>query len=209
MLAASKKDLTLIVNVNQQQLDLVKSFDFNVEPATEWLEQRDKELERIAQRNSTVLNSEANNAGIPGYECYATVEETFEAAKSLVSQNAELAEWVDIGDSWQKRNGDAGYDLWVLKLTNKSIQGEKPVLFIHSAIHAREYTTAALTLDFARDILAQYDTNADAKWILDYHEIHILLQNNPDGRKIAETGILWRKNKQYIVLPRRECGLSI
>jgi hypothetical protein len=31
-------------------------------------------------------------------------------------------------------------------------------------------------------------------WILDYHEIHLLLFANPDGRKRAETGLSWRKN---------------
>lgn len=35
---------------------------------------------------------------------------------------------------------------------------------------------------------------ADATWILDHHEVHLLLQANPDGRKKAETGLSWRKN---------------
>ena len=32
-------------------------------------------------------------------------------------------------------------------------------------------------------------------WLLDYNEIHILPQANPDGRKIAEEGFFWRKNR--------------
>jgi hypothetical protein len=31
-------------------------------------------------------------------------------------------------------------------------------------------------------------------WLLDHHEVHLMLQSNPDGRKQAETGLLWRKN---------------
>ncbi|MEM7584534.1 MAG: M14 family zinc carboxypeptidase, partial [Acidobacteriota bacterium] len=31
-------------------------------------------------------------------------------------------------------------------------------------------------------------------WLLDHHEVHLMLQANPDGRKQAETGLLWRKN---------------
>ncbi|MGC9358680.1 MAG: M14 family zinc carboxypeptidase, partial [Anaerolineae bacterium] len=39
-----------------------------------------------------------------------------------------------------------------------------------------------------------YDVDPDITWLLDYHEIHLLLQANPDGRKQAEDGYSWRKN---------------
>jgi carboxypeptidase T len=87
-----------------------------------------------------------------------------------------------------------GYDIKVLKLTNSAITGSKPKLFVNSAIHAREYTTAALNLEFARWLVNGYGVNADATWILDHHEVHLMLQTNPDGRKKAETGLSWRKN---------------
>ncbi|KXJ04327.1 Carboxypeptidase A5, partial [Exaiptasia diaphana] len=34
----------------------------------------------------------------------------------------------------------------------------------------------------------------EATWLLDHREIHIVAQQNPDGRKQAETGLSWRKN---------------
>ena len=49
-------------------------------------------------------------------------------------------------------------------------------------------------LAFARQLLSGYGKDADATWILDHHEVHLLLQTNPDGRKKAETGLSWRKN---------------
>jgi hypothetical protein len=82
----------------------------------------------------------------------------------------------------------------VLKLTNSAIPGPKPIIFITSAIHAREYTTAELTTRLAEFLVTNYGTDPDATWILDYHEVHFMLQTNPDGRKQAEAGILWRKN---------------
>ncbi len=134
--------------------------------------------------------------GIPGYSCYRTVEETFAAAESLVATNPTLAEWVDIGDSWEKiePGGLPGYDLMVLKLTNSAISGEKPKLFIMTAIHAREYATAELATRFAEYLVGNYNKDPDITWILDDAEIHLLLQSNPDGRKMAETGLYWRKN---------------
>jgi hypothetical protein len=132
---------------------------------------------------------------IPGYSCYRTVEETFAAAAALAANYPTLAEWIDIGNSWEKSVGQPdGYDMMVLKLTNSQIAGPKPKLFIIAAIHAREYTTAETATRFAEYLLANYDTNPDVTWMLDYHEIHILLQTNPDGRKEAEAGLSWRKN---------------
>lgn len=62
------------------------------------------------------------------------------------------------------------------------------------AIHAREYATAELVTRLAEYLVDNYGTDPDATWMLDHHEVHIMLQTNPDGRKKAETGLSWRKN---------------
>jgi hypothetical protein len=49
-------------------------------------------------------------------------------------------------------------------MTNSQTSGDKPVLFIHSAMHAREYATAELTLRFAQYLLNNYGTNADVSY---------------------------------------------
>ena len=132
---------------------------------------------------------------IPGYSCYRTVEETFAAAAGLAATYPTLAQWIDIGNSWEKSVGQPdGYDLMVLKLTNSQITEAKPKIFIIAGIHAREYTTSETATRFAEYLLGNYSTNADVTWMLDYHEIHILFYTNPDGRKEAETGLSWRKN---------------
>ncbi|MEZ4767583.1 MAG: M14 family zinc carboxypeptidase [Caldilineales bacterium] len=135
-------------------------------------------------------------AGIPGYPCYRTVEETFQTAQDLVANHPTLASWNDVGDSWEKATpgGLPGYDMNVLVLTNSAIPGPKPKLFITASIHAREYTPAELVTRFAEYLVNNYGVDPDATWILDHHEIHLMLQANPDGRKQAETGISWRKN---------------
>ena len=147
-----------------------------------------------AELNQPRLSLPDQGGGIPGYPCYRTVEETFTAAQAIATQHPTLATWTDIGDSWEKANGLGGYDIMVLRLTNSAISSPKPKLFIMSAIHAREYTTAELNTRFAEYLINNYGSDADATWLLDYNEIHLLLQSNPDGRKQAETGLLWRKN---------------
>jgi len=135
-------------------------------------------------------------SGIPGYPCYRTVEETFAAAQNIATTHPTLAHWIDVGDSWAKvaSGGLAGYDMLVLKLTNQNRPGPKPKLFVMSSMHAREYTPAELNLRYAEYLINNYGVDPDVTWLLDYNEIHLLLQANPDGRKHAEAGAWWRKN---------------
>jgi carboxypeptidase T len=192
----------LVLELNPSEMDQLRQFGFKLKPATAFMLQRRKFLDAMQaqasatplQRTTSALAAAAVPATIPGYSCYETVEETFSQAQAFATSKPNLATWIDIGNSWEKATGLGGYDINVLKLTNSAVAGPKPILLVNSAIHAREYTTAALNLEFARWLVNGYGVNADATWILDHHEIHLLLQTNPDGRKKAEAGLSWRKN---------------
>ncbi len=133
--------------------------------------------------------------GIPGFPCYRTVEETYATAEAIVAAHPDLATWTDVGDSWEKtQDPESGWDILVLKLTQSVVPGPKPVFFANFALHAREYTTAELGTRFAEFLVDNYGVDADVTWLLDHHEVHLMLQANPDGRKQAETGLSWRKN---------------
>lgn len=140
------------------------------------------------------VSSSVSPSRIENFACYRTVEETYATATHLVETYPNLVSWINVGDSWEKSNGQGGYALKVLKITNHAIHTQKPALFITSSIHAREYTPAELATRFAEYLLGQYGSNADITWMLDYHEIHLMLIANPDGRKHAELGKFWRKN---------------
>ena len=136
---------------------------------------------------------------IPNFPTYRTVEATFEDLSALAVENPGLTSWVDIGDSYDKATpgGPEGYDIYALRLTNEATDREgydKPVLYMQGSIHAREYATAELVSRFAEDLVAGYGTRAEATWLLDNTEIHVVPILNPDGRKFAEAGYLWRKN---------------
>jgi carboxypeptidase T len=148
-------------------------------------------LDQYFQPRAALLDQ---TSAIPSYPCYRTVEETFATAQSIVDTYPTLANWSDQGDSWEKTDGQGGYDMMVLMLTNSAVPGAKPKLFATSALHAREYATAELMTRFAEYLVNNYGTDADATWLIDHHEIHLMLQTNPDGRKQAETGLSWRKN---------------
>jgi hypothetical protein len=213
----------MIFELTPQEMAQLRQFGFKFKPAKEFKEFRKKFLTDVQTemiRRQQAAPVETNTLGtttskmtaptattavtaaaavavpatIPGFSCYETVEETYLQAQAFATNKPNLATWIDVGDSWEKTAGIGGFDIKVLKLTNSAIPGDKPKLFVNSAIHAREYTTAPMNLEFARWLVNGYGVNADATWILDHHEVHLMLQTNPDGRKYAEAGLSWRKN---------------
>ena len=134
--------------------------------------------------------------GIPQFPCYRGVEETFAVLQNLTAAYPTLTDLVDIGDSWDKitSGGPAGFNLKLLRITNKNIPGPKPVFFLMAAIHGRELTTSETALRLAETLLQQYGVDPEITLLLDYQEIQVLPLMNPDGRKWAEQGYWWRKN---------------
>lgn len=193
--SVNRKEKYFVVGVdNIQQYQMLLSHGFDVE-INKKETQSSKIIENTIQQNQ--LDKSLLGSGIPGFSCYRTVEETFATMDSLAANNPTLATIIDVGDTWVKEdsNGNAGYDMRVLKITNSAIAGAKPVLFAMSSIHARELTPAELNTRFAEHLLNNYGTDADVTWLVDHREIHLLLQGNPDGRKIAEAGGDKRKNE--------------
>lgn len=148
---------------------------------------------------------------IPGFSSYRTVEKTYADLEKLASLNGNIATWKSIGSSYDKQfstEGRPGYDIYSLELTNKQITGDKPTLYVQASAHAREYTTAELATRFGEYLVNNYGKNPDVTWLLDYSKIAIVPIVNPDGRKIAEEGVLWRKNTRP-VLPEDSLGVRV
>ena len=198
LLESDPKGGFLIMQLEEREMRQLQRFGFRFERATEFIERRNRALTMFQIERTRRAAGQAEPLSIPGYACYETVEETFAAGDALIAAQPQLASWVTAGSSWLKTQGQGGYDIKVLKLTNSAVAapaGEsKPKLFLNSAIHAREYTTAPLVLEFAKWLVNGYGVNADATWIVDHHEVHLMFHTNPDGRKRAETGLSWRKN---------------
>ena len=157
----------------------------------------DQELTNLIDQQRQLLPGQSS--GIPGFPCYRTVEETYIDLANLAAAHPELASWIDIGDSWEKSTFGAGngYDIHTLVLSNSNVPGPKPRFYLMAAIHAREYATAEMAARFAEYLVRNYDKDADITWLLDYFEVHITPITNPDGRRIAEQGVYWRKNTNH------------
>jgi hypothetical protein len=122
--------------------------------------------------------------------------------QNIANNYPAISELIDIGDSWDKvtDGGPVGYDIYALRLTNENfgIIDNKPTFFLMAEIHAREYVTAETAMRFAEHLVTYYGSDPDITWLLDYFRVYIVTMANPDGRKYAELGILWRKNTDNI-----------
>ena len=65
---------------------------------------------------------------------------------------------------------------------------------MEAGIHSREYSTNEVLTRFAEQLVANYGIDPDTTWLLDYFQLDLNPVVNPDGRKFAEQGYLWRKN---------------
>ncbi|MDZ7901674.1 MAG: M14 family zinc carboxypeptidase [Rheinheimera sp.] len=191
LLAGDWKSGQLILQLDETEQKKLLPFATSMAPATEWQQQQ---LQAWQQQQAAQHSLDVTAQGIPGYSCYETVEETFAAAQQLVTTYPQYATFQSIGSAWAKSKGRDGFDVFVLKITKNNGKTDKPKLLINSAIHAREYTTAATALQFARELLNSTGKDADVDWMLEQNEVHLVLHTNPEGRKIAETGVSWRKN---------------
>ncbi len=217
LLEIDYQQLYAIADLSLKDKNKLNSLNISFKHAVDWTNKFSDFQEKIRKetrdRESALKHhdnlSKQAFVGISGFPCYATVEETLQQGLDLSNSYPTLSEWIDIGDSWKKENSQSGYDLMVLKITNQTITEDKPKLFIHSSMHAREYAPAALSLEFAHRLLEDYSSNADTRWIVDYHEVHILFHMNPDGRKIAETAVLQRKNTNDNHCPTGTIGVDL
>ncbi|MGA7732446.1 MAG: M14 family zinc carboxypeptidase [Chloroflexia bacterium] len=132
----------------------------------------------------------------PFYGGYRTMEEIEAFLDQHVATNPTLAEKIDIGDSWCKThlgqctqpNTWNGFDLWVLRITNRDIPGPKPIFWFDAGIHPLEIATPELATRFISWLLDGYNTNPDARWLVDHHEVWVLPVLNPDGHHMVESG---------------------
>lgn len=130
------------------------------------------------------------------FDGYKTVEEVYAYLDAKVAANPTRARKVDLGDSWCKRRPGActqpapssGYDLFALQITNQAIPGPKPAFWFDAGIHSREIATPEVALRFIDWLLDNYATNADAHWLVDWHDLWVMPVLNPDGHHIVAAG---------------------
>ncbi len=148
-------------------------------------------LEADGYRVWTDQSLSAHPDAIPGYPCYRTIDELYAQIEAWESQYPHIARLTTIGYSHE------GRPLKMMRLTRRSKGGEKPVFFLMANIHGRELITNEVVMVYVQYLLENYGSDPDVTWLLDAHDIYVLVSANPDGHVKNEPGepwAWWRKN---------------
>lgn len=154
--------------------------------------------------------SSANEYSFPDpYNCYRPYDSITSRMAELTTLYPELARLKLIGQSVE------GNPIQVLQLGRDVETNTKPRLVLVSGLQANALAPVELNLLFAETLLNAYGEDANASWLLDQTEIHLILVANPDGRLIAERQALqgvvptWTKNRRPDECPNDNGGVAL
>lgn len=168
---------------------------------------RDKTLRTTTRGKRSVLADENE----PSFELFWTFEEMEAYSIRLAQQYPNLVKRDVIGKSIE------GRDIFGLRVSSGSVFGRKPIIFIDSGVHAREWAGHHATLY----LLNQLVTNSSVtNELVDKVDWVIVPNVNPDGKKnrllskefnfitfffnfigyvyTFTDDRLWRKNRRYV-----------
>jgi carboxypeptidase T len=185
----------LVLELEPADIATLQRFGFRVEAAPDMVERRNRFLDAFDAVKAGSVGAQA----IPGFPCYETVEESFAAGPGAGGGPSRSSPAGSMPATPGRRPAAAAATTSACSSSATPRWRRRPGRASPSssstaAIHAREYATAPLVLEFARQLVNGHGVDADATWVLDHHELHLMLHTNPDGRKRAETGLSWRKN---------------
>jgi len=148
---------------------------------------------------------------IPGFACYRTVTQTHADLEALAVQHPDRARWVEVGATWQLGNGSApGDTIQALVIENPDSPHSRAPLVVMAAQHARELATAEIATRFAELLVENPADDPDIEWLLDHRQVHVIAQQNPDGRRQVEAGEgFWRKNHNETACPSTNPGIDL
>lgn len=131
------------------------------------------------------LNSDYET--MPYRPCYRTVQGTYDTMDDIVSTYPDLAKMETIGSSY------LGEPIRMLKLTGpQSVQSpvaDREPLVMTSGLHAREYAPVEIATRLVEHLTSQYGVDADVTAMLDHTVLYVVLQSNPDSRKVVDKNL--------------------
>ncbi len=95
-----------------------------------------------------------------------------------------------------------GRDIWMVKISdNVNVDENEPEVLYDAVHHAREMLSVETMLLFMDELLTNYATDPEARFIVDNRELFFVPVVNPDGHEYNRTtnpggGGMWRKNRR-------------
>lgn len=149
------------------------------------------EAARRAEMTADELPKDVIGRGAPSY--FRTYDQLKSAMFDLQAKYPDLVQVKDIGDSWEKTQGQADHDILALVLRGKNGPAERPTTMHVGGIHAREIANPELLMTFATQLLEGYGRDAESTMLLDQRETVLVPMLNPDGHAVVEKGFAGEK----------------
>jgi hypothetical protein len=168
------------------------------------------QVDRAATAEATTAQVARSPARLSSFlDGYHTLDELYDDMAALTAVHPRLTELVDYGKSYCLNRGGCvtlggqespGSPLRAVRVTNEAVvgsstvigstvvRGDKPILFVMAATHAREITTPEIAMRLLEALLDGYGVDPDVTWLVDWHEVWIVPAANPDGRWLVELG---------------------
>lgn len=120
------------------------------------------------------------------YDCFLSLEGVHNSMFNITEEYPHLAKVFKIGVSHMRsKNPSKGYDINALQVTNYNSTKDKSPLFIICNLQPSELSPPSACSQFAHDLVKSYGKDGES-WILDYTDIYLIFQGNPDGRSKQE-----------------------
>lgn len=129
-----------------------------------------------------------------GYRTYAQVRQQLH---EWAAKYPQLVQLEDGGDTWEKTQGKADHDIWVVTLTNRQNRSPKPVTMFTGGIHARELAPVELLMRLMDVLTREYGKDQRITQLLNTHEVVIAPMVNVDGRVQVEKGNSWQRKNTH------------
>lgn len=203
-------------HANGSQIRRLKAAGYGVEQledATQGGKARQKELWEVMRK--TTLSAEDLAMGrLPHYLNVADVERALAVAAS--PPNDTFVKLIKLPNkTWENRECSA-------VRVGKGIGGNRPGIYFLGGVHAREWGSPDILVNFLVQLISAYRNNtgitignntftaAQIKTLVDNKDIYIFPQANPDGRHYSMTkDAMWRKNRRPAP-PKSKCmGVDI
>lgn len=148
-------------------------------------------LSRETKRNEEIIKrSQVNGRSSTKFDHFFRFTEITDFLKGYASEHPNLMTVESAGKSYQ------GRDLWLVKISNTGFDGSKPVIFIDSNIHAREWIAVMSILNLIHELVdhaAEFPEMYAVDWM-------IIPMANPDGYEYSHTDDrMWRKTMSSVV----------
>ncbi len=177
----NKENNSIEALVGQDKLDLINALDFETS---------------VKIPSTVAFDAQLRSTGY--FDNFHSYEETLADMQAAEQNHPDIAQLVNLGNSWETEQGIAERYIWAIKISdNATIEEDEPEVLIMGCHHAREIITPEIVLAYMNLLLDSYGSDPYLTRLVDTRQIWLVPLVNPDGyTHVLTMDSWWRKNRR-------------